>query len=219
MSVFSMPEGNRQPVVADDERNVLLALRELGIRADSLWDLVGSGMRYRKAIPLLIDALPLIEDRRVKEAIVRALTVREARGLAASTLLDEFERIARLASTDKNETLGWAVGNALAVVVCPADQVFERLVPLLRNGELGRSRQMLAEALVNTGDPRAPAVLVDLLGDADLTGHVLFALGKTGVHEILPFLRPYLGHSSAWVRKEARRAIAKLERRPAPAEN
>lgn len=201
-------------MVSRDEKTVLDALREIGISVAGVWDLVNSRNSYAKAIPVLTRLLSEVRDARVKEAIARALTVRQARGVAARALASELRKLVE-EGQEEQATLGWAIGNALAEVVTPKDELFDELSSLLRKRELGIARQMLTEALVKTKDPRALQVLVEILSDENLTGHALFALGKLGSPEAVPVVEQYLSHPNSWVRKEARKALTKLTREPA----
>jgi hypothetical protein len=84
-----------------------------------LWDLVNSKIQYRSAVPVLINWLQHVDSRvaapnqpKVREGLVRALTVSAARPAAAPVLLDEFRR-----PRDPSRLgFSWAVGNALSVV-------------------------------------------------------------------------------------------------------
>jgi HEAT repeat protein len=196
--------------LSGEESKVLEALQEAGVRAASVWDLPNARTSYTKALPTLVALLPEVHDHRVKEAIVRALAVREAQGMATGPLIAELRRLRMM---DPVATpLAWAIGNALSVVVEPGSHYFADLVELLRDRLLGRGRQMLAEALARTEDGRAVGVLIELLSDSDLTGHVLYALGKMKATAARPHIEKYLAHANPWVRKEARRAAAKIEK-------
>ena len=190
----------------DDQAKVVRALREIGMQIQSIWDLVNSGAGYGSAIPVLLELLPLISDRKVKEGIIRALSTPEARSIATAPLLAEMH-----ASRD-DETLAWVIGNALSVVVTSKDGAFEDLTALLRDQAFGRGRQMLPEALAKTKDPRALDVLLEVLPQEELTGHVLYALGKLKAAKARPMIEPYLAHSNRWIRREARNALKRIEK-------
>ena len=71
---------------------------------------------------------------------------------------------------------------------------------------------MVAVALGNMKDPRAVDVLIELLEDEEVAGHALLALGKLKSSKAKPYIEPFLGHPKAWVRKEAKRALAKIDK-------
>ena len=190
----------------DDHARVIRALQEAGIPAQSVWDLVNSKGAYENAVPVLMELLPLVQDPKVKEGIVRALTVPEARKIATAPLVVEMRASRGYGS------LGWAIGNALSVVVTPDDDALEELAALIRDETLGSTRQMLADALVRTKDPRAVDVLLEVLPQKDMTGHVINALGKLKAIKARPRIEQYLAHSNAWIRKEARNALKKIDK-------
>jgi HEAT repeat protein len=71
---------------------------------------------------------------------------------------------------------------------------------------------MLAVALGNMRDPRAVDVLVELLDDEEIAGHALMALGKLKARAAMPAIRRFLEHPKPWFRKEAERALAKIQK-------
>lgn len=194
---------NREVAVLDDEK-VVDACREVGVNIDSTWDLVNSDSDYTRAIPTLLRILPEIEDPRVTEGLIRAVTVPEARGRASRPL------IAAMQANRHNLLLAWAIANALSVVVTPEEDVFDELATLLVDEELGMSRQMLAEALLRTGDERTSGVLLRVLPQPELSGHVLGALGRLRARETAPIISGYVESKNPFVRREARKALRRM---------
>jgi HEAT repeat protein len=68
-------------------------------------------------------------------------------------------------------------------------------------------------ALGNLTHPRVVDVLVELLGDEEVAGHAVIALGKLRAPSARAALEPFLDHHKAWVRQEARKALAALGRK------
>jgi hypothetical protein len=131
----------------------------------SLADLRHSGVRYREAIPALVAWLPQVTDRRVKEEIVRALTVPWARPAATGPMIDEFRRVD--ASVDPTGTgLRWVIGDALEVLA--DDSSFDELAELVRDPRYGKARQMVVLGLGRSKRPEAVEVLVGLVDDPEL---------------------------------------------------
>ncbi|MBB2974949.1 hypothetical protein FHX49_000490 [Microbacterium endophyticum] len=93
------------------ETPILERLAEVGFEFRSLAELRSSGVRYRGAIPILIEALRATTEPRALEQIVRALSVPWAKPAATPELIEVFRRV------DDASGLGprWAVGNALEV--------------------------------------------------------------------------------------------------------
>jgi HEAT repeat protein len=184
-------------------------LAEVGLAVESPWDLVNSRRSYRAAIPVLLDWLeradaevPPRERAKFREALVRGLAVKEARGVAAPVLLREFRR------ADASFDYRWAVGNALEVVA--DDAVFDDVVELARDPSFGRDRQMVVLALARMKNPQAVEVLTELLDDDAVAGHAVIALGRLKAAQARPAIERFLEHPQPWVRKEAKKALGKL---------
>src|SRR5262252_3641971 len=61
------------------EAPVILALRDVGVEVDSVWDLVNTSRPYPEAIAVLVDQVRKPYPDKVSEGIGRALAVPEAR--------------------------------------------------------------------------------------------------------------------------------------------
>jgi len=184
-------------------------LAKVGIAVLSSWDLVNIRKSYPGAIPVLLDWLeraetevPVHERENFREGLVRSLTVRDASGVAVPALLREFQRC------NASRLYRWAVGNALAIVA--TDEFFDELVELAQDRSFGLERQMLVFGLGRMKDPRAVDVLIGLLDDNVVAGHAVSALGKLKVPRSRAALEPFLDHPRPWVRKEAKKALARL---------
>lgn len=190
---------------APEEGPILASLREVGYDVGSLAELRHSGVRYRKAIPVLVAALPQVAESKTLMEVVRVLSVPWAKPAATKPLIDLFRRV------DDPTGLGvrWAAGNALDVTW--SDDYFDELVGLARDRSFGRSREMLVLGLARSKRAEAADVLVDLLDDPDVNGHAVKALRKVKTHAARVGLERMLGDDRAWVRKEAQRALAALD--------
>lgn len=201
-------EQQRQLAVQANRRAAAPLLAELadaGFKVESVGELFNRKLNYEKVIPVLMRWLPRISNSDVKQDIARALSVEWAKGSAA-LLIDEFRK------AEDGNPLGvrWAIGNALAVVA--DDPVFDDLAELVQDPQYGRAREMLAVALGNMRNERATAVLMDLLEDEELAGHAIMALGKLKAAVARPKIERFLDHPRAWVGKEARKALASIDR-------
>lgn len=188
---------------------VLDALAAAGFPVETVEDLFNQKLDYQAAIPVLMAWLPRVSNRDVKEAIVRALSVPWAKPHAAPLLIAEF----RTVDDDPRGALRWAIGNALEVV---ADRPHvDDLLSIAGDPRYGRTRQMIVLALGRLGDERAVDVLIDLLEDEELVGHAVTALGKLGAERARGGIEACLGASRPWVRREAQRALRRLDARHA----
>jgi HEAT repeat protein len=104
--------------------------------------------------------------------------------------------------------LRWTVGNALDVLA--DDSVFDELAALARDRRYGKARQMIVLGLGKSKRPEVVEVLLSLVDDPDVDGHAVKALGKLKAPAARAVLERKLDDDRAWVRGEARKALAKL---------
>lgn len=190
-----------------EQKSILTDLAAVGIETPSLSELRSSGMRYRQAIPVLLRWLPMASDLGVEEEVVRALSVPWAKPAATAPLIEEFRKADRLAEPAAHSLL-WAIGNALEVVY--DDAHFDEIVELAWDRRYGTARQMMILGLGKSKRPEAVDVLLGLVEDPDVDGHAVSALGKLKAPAARTALERKLDDPRAWVRGEARRALAKL---------
>ena len=160
---------------------------------------------YQGAVPVLLGMLPRVSHPHVLESIVRSLSTRHARPVAAVPLITLFK------NTAGDSDLKWAIGNALDVVTTSRHKEVVLEVALDQNH--GRSRQMVVERLARiSGDPRIVEAMHRLAMDPDVALHAQAGLRRLlGNDEALKFIRPLLGHESEGVRRGATYNVKKLE--------
>jgi len=201
-------ERRRQQAIArnrEDSAPIVAELTEAGFPVEWISDLYNKPQNYENAIPVLLRWLPVVSNPDIKMSIVRSLSVRWAKPVAAAALIGEYRKL----DDSSAFHLKWAIGNALSVVA--DDSVFEDVAALVRDRRHGRAREMLALALANMKDPRAVDVLIELLGDEEVAGHALSALRKLKAKKARSRIEQFLDHPKAWIRKEARRALSKID--------
>lgn len=186
---------------------LLSELAEAGLPVETISELYQKKFNYKNAVPILLKWIPHISNLYVLDDIVRALTDKRAKPIAAPVLIMLFKQVGNLTGSD----IRWTIGNALSVVA--DDSVFDEVVELVTDQRYGRDREMLAVALGNMKNPKVVDVLISLLSDEQVAGHALIALGKLKAEQARPFIQSFLEHPKAWVRKEARRALNKLDRK------
>jgi hypothetical protein len=190
---------------AAEEGPILAELLEAGYGVGSLAELRHSGVRYRKAVPIMVAALSVTTEAKTLMELVRALSVPWAKPDATSSLVGLFRRV----EDSTGLGLRWAVGNALDVTW--DDARFDDLVELARDRAYGRAREMVVLGLSRSKRPEAGDILIELLDDPDVNGHAVKALAKLKVPHARPGLERMLDDDRAWVRKEAQRALAALD--------
>lgn len=187
-------------------------LADVGVPVLDIWDLVNARTaQYPVAIPILLDWLEHLDARvpgperdRLREGLIRALTVKAARPAAAPVMIDQFKRA--IAAGRPGEA--WAIGNALSVVA--DDSLFDELAALASDPNNGTARQMIVHGLSGSRHPLAIRLLVDLLADDDVAAHAAIALGKLKAATARPALEALLDHPRPLVRREAKKALAKI---------
>jgi hypothetical protein len=201
-------DSERLKVIAANKeasKPVLTDLAQAGFNVDWIEDLYTKRFNYKEAIPILLRWLPVVENRAVKESIVRTLSVKWAQNTTAPELLIvEFRKAA------SDDLLQWAIGNALSVVA--DDRVLDDIIELVENKAYGIARQMLAISLGNMKSPKAVSVLIELLNDPDVDGHAIMALGKLKSKEARSEIERFITHPNTWIRKEAKKALAKIDK-------
>lgn len=155
-----------------EQKPLLRDLKEVGIQIETVWDLVNSSASYAPAIPVLIDHLSRPYSDGIRQGIARALTVKEAKGIAAKVLIEEFSK-----SPDK-KSFGakWAMGNALTVT--GDEESVEDIIVLALDKKHGAARSELPLALAKFPSERVKMVLTSLLNDKDIASIAKKALEK-----------------------------------------
>ena len=184
---------------------VVEELRQAGFDVIYIEDLYQKKLQYAAAIPVLLKWLPQVHVRNAKWQIVTALGVRWAKPVAAAPLIREFRA---------DPSLRWEIADMLCRVADAS--VLDDIVMLVNDPESGTSRQMLTLCLGQINDPRSVAALPPLLRDDTVAGHAVMAAGKLRAIGLRPLIEPFLGNPKAWVRAEAKKALARIDRAVAP---
>ena len=203
-----------------DAKDLVSDLAAAGFQVTAVSDLYNFGYAYRPVIPILLRWLPRINNLRVKEGIVRALTDGAAKPLAAPLLIEEFRTVTCPKGVTEVQLAHYkaSVANGLSVVA--DDLVFEEIVDLIQDRRHGWSRAPLAIALQRMKNPAATDILMGVLDeDPDLNdpGPALIvdtirALGNRKVSKARTKIERFLDHTSPIVRKEAQKSLDKIER-------
>jgi len=188
-----------------DAAPVIAALHVAGFAVDTIADLFNKKMDYQTAIPILVEWLLRVANPDVKQDVVRALSVKWARH-AAPLLLAEFER----ADDPTGLSMRWAIGNALEVLA--GDEIADGMIKLAMDRRYGRAREMVVVGLGKLKDSRVADVLMSLLADDEVVGHAVMALGKLRARMARSRIEPLLNHPKPWIRKEAKKALANIDK-------
>jgi hypothetical protein len=158
-------------------------------------------MEYRAAMPILLKWLPLVRDKTAKWMIIGALTQPWAKPAAAAPLIREFRA---------DPSVRWEIAGALTHL---ADKsVLDDIIELAKDPANGRSLDMLTLCLGAIKDPRSVATVAMLLQDEETYIAAIEAAGKLGATELRCLVEPYLVHQLAPVRRQARKAIERIDK-------
>jgi hypothetical protein len=183
------------------ERPVLDALGEAGLRVKRLPDLINRDIDYDAQVGVLIEWLPRVSYPPAQDTVARALTVPAARPAAADPLLAELRKAPR-------DPL------AFALAYTADASHFDAIAQLIEDPSIGSARSSLIEHYIGRFPSRrddAIPILRRLLADDDLGRYSLAPLARLRAAEARPEIERFLEHDQEWVRRAARRALAKLD--------
>lgn len=190
-----------------DELLVVGALRSQGVTVETVWDLVNTSAPYPHAIDLLIQLLPVVHDVTVKEGIVRALTVREAKGKASQALISEFKSAG---FGPEVHGLKWAIGNALHTVALPHDA--HEILELTKDDRNASTRQFLCRTLGKLKYRASIPTLIRLLQVTELCVPAMEGLRSLLAVEARASIEPLLSHPMKHVRVSATKALLAFDK-------
>lgn len=124
-----------------EEAPILADLANAGYSVNSVWDFVNTKLSYPTAIPVLCKHLKLPYHPKIREGIARALTVKEARGIAGYEVLDELKRRAN----ESPDEARWMLANALTVIADAS--MIDDIKRLLEDSRYTPERGVLRRAL------------------------------------------------------------------------
>jgi hypothetical protein len=181
-------------------------LAAAGMAADTMAD-VRDG-EPGVVVPVLIRWFGQLENNADRRLALKVFGARAARPWSCEI----SDALIRAYQRDEFGDLRWAIADTLTKVPCR--ESFASLVDLLHHHEFGQAREMLLVAIAGTRDRRAAGSIAPFLNDSDLAGHAVIGMGI-----VAPLATPYralveqLTHDHrAWVRKEATRALEKIDR-------
>jgi len=153
-------------VLLIEEEPIIADLLSVGIQVESVSDLMKTSEKYEEAIPVLIDQLSKPYDSYIKEAIVRALAVKEAKGIACKAIIEEYKKAPKDTHADCREfSYRWAFGNTMAVIM--TDDYVDEVIELVLDVGNGPSRDMFVKSLGKTKSFKAKQVLEKLIYDPE----------------------------------------------------
>lgn len=183
---------------------LLREIREKGIEINSIDDLININKEYKDILPILIKYLSEYDDQNDKEWLVRCLGVKGFTE-ATETLIREFYK------ASNNSELKWAIGNTMSLIL--DKNSINPMLKIVQEKEHGVSREMFVIALGKLKDKKVIPVLLKLINDPDVTGHVIMALSNFNDLNLVNHIKPFKNHKKTWIKKEAEKAIKKIDKR------
>lgn len=188
-------------------RELLADLTTAGAPVTAVRDLLLAERYDASLVPILVRWLGSVEYQPLREDIIRTLSVPWAKA-AAPLLVSEFAR-------EPHDGMRWVIGNALCQLA--DDAIASDLVAIAANPTYGTSRQMVVFGLgAVTPSPSVTSALVAQLGDTDVCGHAVTALGKLRAASARAAVAALADHPRAWIRREVKKALARIDRAAAP---
>ncbi len=184
-------------------------LETAGFAVQTLAQLRQRGVGDGRAVPVLVNWLPRITYLPLKRDLIATLGSPWARPAAARPLIEEFNRVDPAEDT-ADTSVRWSIGDALERVA--DESVVDDLVKIATDTRHGRHRALVVTALGNMSRARDRVlpVLLASLDDDDVAAYAVMGLGKLKAAEARPAVERFLDHPESWVRKEAKKALAKL---------
>lgn len=159
---------------------LLAELQAVGLKIQSVGDLIAMSERYEAAIPILLKHLRMPYSDVVRETIARSLAVPEPEVRKAwPMLVEEYCKAAtgwgiKAPGDTKEFRLGAKDGLACALSVAVTDETLEELIAIAKDRTQGESRVLLLSALKKrrNKDPLAKQAIAELANDPDLKNEI-----------------------------------------------
>jgi len=187
---------------AKETVGLLNELKYVGVDVSSVWDLVNTKKSYPQAIDILIDHLNKDYHEKNIEGIIRALSVKEAKGKAA-TLIKKYEETPKI-----KDNLRWIIGNAIAVVMTlnDVDWIYRTVLDKSNGG----SRSQLVYALGTVKTEKSEDILISLLDDEEVAPQAIAALGRLKSKKAKDKIVILNQSKNSLIRLESKKALKKI---------
>lgn len=193
----------------EEDKLVSDAVAAIGVENEGAYNLMEKELPST-AVPVLLGLMRRVTHPAIKQGVIRALGTPSAKGVAERDLIRYFEEIPE--TEWAWEDTKWVIANTLEILA--SDEIGEDLIRLATESCHGRARQMIVLSLGRLRSIQVLDTLIKLLGDEDVAGQAVVALGRLGDGRALPALQPKLRDRRAWIRRAAKTSINKLSRPP-----
>ena len=167
-----------------------------------------SRIKYKAAIPILVRWLFDVKLDRTRSMLLRVLQDPWAGPEAARPMIQAFH----MSEVGQPFYLRkWEIGAILDYVA--NDSIADDLIAIAEDKTHGRDRIMAVSGVGRLKDPRAAGALIELLNDPDVLLGAISGLHKLAPAEARPHLALLMNHKEPWVRRQAQKAINKIDKK------
>jgi|26BtaG_2_1085354.scaffolds.fasta_scaffold30983_1 HEAT repeat protein len=188
---------------------ITMELRNAGFKVSDLFDLINFKQTDFGYVNLLLNLLDSekVTDPIMKDGIIRAVTVRKAKGIAEVKLLEYYQS---LKTEKEKELIGWSVGNWFEYLY--SDSYFDQIKEISADKNNGMSRQMFVLALGKTKKHKSESekLLLELTFDNQVALHAIIALGKLKSTKSIERLNELTTDKNKTIKKQAIKALKKI---------
>ncbi|CAG2532856.1 hypothetical protein MAR621_03050 [Maribacter dokdonensis] len=209
LKISSKPKTEYSSIKMEEEI-IINILDKYDIKIDSIYDLIQNRNDYKDIIPILLNILrtDILTNEKVIEGVVRALTIKGAKGLVEEILIKNYNALSK---EDKRKSLGWTYGNAIEYLYSDRYVDINEILRIVKNKNNGTSRQMFVLALGKTKKhiEKVAEVLIELTYDSEVDLHALTALYKLKYIKAAPRIKELSKSSKIAVRKKSQQFLKK----------
>lgn len=149
---------------ATEQKRLLQELSDVGIKLDSVWDLVNRKVPYPQAVPILLRHLALPYSDHIREGIARSLAIPDAKD-AWPIFVEEYRKAPE--GVEDGIARGAKVGLACALNATVDSERMDELISLVKDKTLGETRVVLLHALRRSRLAVAKKALQEVADDPD----------------------------------------------------
>ena len=151
-----------------EQVQLIADLGAVGVKVESVWDLVNSSQRYDQAIPVLVKHLHRPYSEKLREGIARALAIPSAK-CVWEVLVEEYRK-----SPDLKSRSGVKDGLAVALAATVTENTLKELIELAMDKSNGSSRLLLLRPLRRrrSKNQSAQRAIAELASDPDLAKEI-----------------------------------------------
>lgn len=194
-----------QQELKEDVAKLYTDLGKIGVTVNDIWDLVNTSQDYSEAVPVLIKHLGSKYHVKNREAIVRSLSVKEARGIATPAIIEE---IGKLSEFEREKGLDWVMYNTILHTAVKSD--VPAIIPIVLDKKNGLSRFTLVQTLGKIKTPEGEQALVKLIDDEEMAPYAIKELGKLKSQAAKTKIENLVAHKNKSIASEAQKALKRI---------